>query len=216
MLVTEYQLKITFTDKLLGTVAYNKEVYSTFVQAKAREVGVPEEQLAEEVLDVKNIEEKGWTGFFQDETGIYISSHMVKGFLKNASLVIKDQTKVKNAKSKVNNFVFLKEKKLYLMREKISGETEIGHKRYDILSKSDGVLERPLQAMTLQGPRVSLAKSDYVDEGTCVVCTLRLLQNPEISEKLIREFLDYGQFLGLGQWRNSGKGQFEYELSKIS
>jgi len=204
MLVTEYQLKITFTDKLLGTVAYNKEVYSTFVQAKAREVGVPEEQLAEEVLDVKNIEEKGWTGFFQDETGIYISSHMVKGFLKNASLVIKDQTKVKNAKSKVNNFAFIKEKKLYLMRDN------------EVLKKADGVLERPLQAMTMQGPRVSLAKSDYVDEGTCVVCTLRLLQNPEISEKLIREFLDYGQFLGLGQWRNSGKGQFEYELTKLS
>jgi len=29
-------------------------------------------------------------------------------------------------------------------------------------------------------------------------------------EKLLREWLDYGQFKGIGQWRNSGKGRFEW------
>lgn len=26
--------------------------------------------------------------------------------------------------------------------------------------------------------------------------------------KLVREWLDYGYYRGLGQWRNSGKGRF--------
>ena len=30
-------------------------------------------------------------------------------------------------------------------------------------------------------------------------------------EKLVREWLDFGCFNGLGQWRNSGKGRFTWE-----
>ena len=31
-------------------------------------------------------------------------------------------------------------------------------------------------------------------------------------QKLVLEWLDYGKLRGLGQWRNSGKGRFTYEL----
>ena len=31
-------------------------------------------------------------------------------------------------------------------------------------------------------------------------------------EKAIREMLDYGTLRGFGQWRNSGKGRFTYEI----
>lgn len=31
-------------------------------------------------------------------------------------------------------------------------------------------------------------------------------------EKAVREWLDYGILKGIGQWRNSGKGRFVYEL----
>ena len=31
-------------------------------------------------------------------------------------------------------------------------------------------------------------------------------------EKAIREMLDYGKLRGFGQWRNSGKGRFTYEI----
>lgn len=31
-------------------------------------------------------------------------------------------------------------------------------------------------------------------------------------EKYVREWLDYGVFSGIGQWRNSGKGRFTYEI----
>lgn len=31
-------------------------------------------------------------------------------------------------------------------------------------------------------------------------------------EKAVREWLDYGVLRGIGQWRNSGKGRFTYEV----
>ena len=33
----------------------------------------------------------------------------------------------------------------------------------------------------------------------------------DLAEKLVREWLDYGKLRGLGQWRNSGKGRFEWK-----
>lgn len=33
----------------------------------------------------------------------------------------------------------------------------------------------------------------------------------ETAETAIREWLDYGKLRGIGQWRNSGKGRFEWE-----
>lgn len=32
-------------------------------------------------------------------------------------------------------------------------------------------------------------------------------------EAVVREWLDYGQLRGIGQWRNSGKGRFTYEIT---
>jgi len=31
-------------------------------------------------------------------------------------------------------------------------------------------------------------------------------------ETALREWLDYGKLKGFGQWRNSGKGRFSYEI----
>ncbi len=36
------------------------------------------------------------------------------------------------------------------------------------------------------------------------------VKNPSLGE-LIEEWLDYGEYRGLGQWRNSGKGRFSWE-----
>ena len=32
-----------------------------------------------------------------------------------------------------------------------------------------------------------------------------------LDEALVREWLDYGAYSGIGQWRNSGKGRFTWE-----
>lgn len=72
-----------------------------------------------------------------------------------------------------------------------------------------GTCQRPLRAATAQGERVTLAESESIPAGA----TLRfdvITFNDEQAD-LVREWLNYGVFNGLGQWRNSGKGAFVWE-----
>lgn len=68
---------------------------------------------------------------------------------------------------------------------------------------------RPLRAQTMQGERVSLAFSEQIPAGATCEFTIVLLCDDH--EKAVREWLDYGRFSGIGQWRNSGKGRFRWE-----
>ena len=74
---------------------------------------------------------------------------------------------------------------------------------------SIGVCQRPLRAQTAQGERVALAISETAPAGTQVEFTIKLLSDEH--EAATREWLDYGSLRGIGQWRNSGKGRFEWE-----
>ncbi|MEE0146233.1 MAG: hypothetical protein UEP80_07665, partial [Senegalimassilia anaerobia] len=71
-----------------------------------------------------------------------------------------------------------------------------------------GICERPLRADTPHGARVALARSETVPAGTKIRFTLVVMN--ESDWPLVQEWLDYGQFRGIGQWRNSGKGRFEW------
>lgn len=59
------------------------------------------------------------------------------------------------------------------------------------------------------GERVALAASETVPAGTVLEFSI-LVMNPKDAET-VREWLDYGRLRGLFQWRNSGKGRFEWE-----
>lgn len=72
-----------------------------------------------------------------------------------------------------------------------------------------GECQRPLRAQTAQGERVSLAMSEEIPAGA--TCEFRVVCLCDDHEKAVREWLDYGRFSGIGQWRNSGKGRFVWE-----
>ena len=186
------RVKIRFTEPLLGAVPKDPEVYKSYIATKAPK---PEEAEAEAV-DVQATEEKGWTGFLADEGGLFIYDYVIKGFLKHAGNVLKENVRVKNLRSKIDDLVFIFPRKIHLGKD-----------------KADGVLERPLRAMTLQGPRVTLARSDTVNAGTEIEFDITIIQNKgeksEITEDLIWTLLDYGKFMGLGQFRNGSYGRFE-------
>ena len=56
---------------------------------------------------------------------------------------------------------------------------------------------------------VALAASETVPAGTVLEFSI-LVMNPKDAETVC-EWLDYGALRGLFQWRNSGKGSFEWE-----
>jgi len=176
---------IRLETEMLGTVPKNKEIYATYIESKAPDSPNGEAETVEE------IEEKGWTGFHRDEEGLFVYDYFIKGFFKNAGNVLKDSLKVKNLRSKLSDNFFVFPRKIRIGKD-----------------SPDGVIERPLRAQTMQGPRVTLARSDYIAIGTEITFQIGWIGHKEISEKLLMELLSYGELQGLGQFRNGGYGRF--------
>ena len=75
-----------------------------------------------------------------------------------------------------------------------------------------GLCQRPLRAQTAQGERVALSISECIKAGAVIEFTVKCLSDEH--EAAVREWLDYGELRGIGQWRNSGKGRFIWEEIK--
>jgi len=194
--------KIKLTEPLLGTIPKDQQIFSRYVQSKYYGDDMDDPDITDE-KDMQRQQEisavpsgEGETGFFTDADGIYIMGHHVKGFLKEAGNVLKDVVKVKALRSKIDNFLFVEPRYIYLKE------------------KPDGRLERPLRANTPQGPRVSLVSSDYVDAGVEFEITITLLPHKELKWKIVEQLLDYGKLKGLGQWRNGGRKALSTERVK--
>lgn len=185
------EISIELITDLLGTVPKSKEIYTDFIATK-NPGGID----PSEFQTVEEIEAKGWTGFHSDENGIFVYDYFIKGFLKNAGNVLKDIVKIKALRSKITDYVFVFPRKIYVKKD------------------VDGVLERPLRAQTMQGPRVSLAKSDFIKAGNHITFTIVLLSHKEITWEIIDELLKYGELQGLGQNRGGGYGRFTVLESK--
>lgn len=184
--IKEKEVTIELITDLWGTIPMDKEVFSTYVESKK-----PEDQKDTEANTVEQMEKKGTTGFHKDENGVFIFDYMVKGFLKNAANILKGpkNLNIKNARSKVVNQVFVHPRQIYVAKEVA------------------GVIERPLRAQTMQGPRVSLARSEFIKTGTRISFTVKWLEE-DFREKDIDTMLAYGEFQGLGQNRGGGFGRF--------
>ena len=194
------------TTPILGSCPANPEIYSSYV---ANQI---EEQKAEQearFLPEQEIEEKGMTVFMRYSDGsICLHCHVIKGFLKEALRTLKDQLKLKATDGKVDNFVFIGPEYIKFHDSANDGET---------YKEPDAYNERPLRANTMQGPRTSLAKSEQLDEGWELDVEITLLpgiktaKSEAIDWDAIETALEYGQFKGLGQWRNAGWGSFTWE-----
>ena len=73
-----------------------------------------------------------------------------------------------------------------------------------------GSCQRSLRANTPQGERVSLASSEEIAAGAVLEFSVLVMADELMPA--VQEWLSYGKLRGLGQWRNSGKGRFRYEI----
>jgi len=198
-------IRIKFLEEMLGTSPADPEVYRKFIGSKSPDAASVEEEV--EALGVDAVIEKGRTVFPKDKDGDpVILDYQVKGFCKAAWQALNkigskkptESSKLKAGLSKIDRTLHV-----YPRFIKIENAGEIQN------------CERPLRANTAQGPRVSLASSDMIREGAEAAFTVKLLDDN--MEKALREWMAYGQYSGLGQWRNSGKGRFEvlsYEVEE--
>lgn len=190
-------VKITFTEPILGTAPANEEIYREFIGSKAEDAATVEDEVA--ALGADAVAEKGMTIFPKLEDGTpFFWDYQIKGFFKDTCGGLRkvkgtEASKVKAYKKEIDKLIFVEPRKI-----PITFEGKIGK------------CERPLRAQTMQGERVSLASSEEIPAGAQAELTIVLLSDDH--EALVREMLDYGKYSGIGQWRNSGKGRFEYEI----
>lgn len=204
MKVEEKKFRLVGLQPLLGGVALDKEIFTKYIATKARDF---EKENAKE--DVENVidENERVTGFYRDvETGnVIIKGYQIKGFMKEAAKALKDQLGLASCVSKIDNFVFIAEDNIPVMR---GGEW---------IKQPDNFLERPLRGETPQGPRVSLAKSEQICGDWYIDITVKVIENKKTAKSIalgmgvVEELLSYGQFKGLLQWRNAGYGSFRIE-----
>ena len=196
----KYEITLTLTEPLLGTVPKSKEVYAAYVASKADDLSGQE--LEQELATVpEDVEKKGWTGFHMLDGKPILYDYVVKGFFKDACGMLRRELSYLSSK-------------LRAYKKEIDGLIFVEPRRIPLVLPEGGrisVLERPLRASTPQGDRVALARSDTCPPGTTLTFTLTLLGG-NVTEDLLLEWLDYGQLRGLGQWRNAGYGRFSYEI----
>ena len=174
------------------------EIYGNWIASKAPEP----ENGAEEVGVIEGMDtvEDATTCFPRTEDGVpFCWDYQIKGFFKDACSALR---RVPGTRSS----------KLTAFKKVIDGTVFVEQRRIPVQLPEGaecGRCERPLRASSASGERVALAASETVPAGTVLEFSI-LVMNPKDAET-VREWLDYGALRGLFQWRNSGKGRFEWE-----
>lgn len=197
--------KLKGISPILGSTPMNKDTYFKYIASKAK---IEEEKIRslEDIQGVVDVDGK-ITGFFRNPSNneISLKGYQIKGFLKDAAKALKSQLNMASTTSKIDNFVFIQENFIPIVKNGIN------------LKETDGYLERPIRGETPQGPRVALAKSEIINEGWEVEITIKVLENKGTAKSvaidfgIIEELLSYGELKGLLQWRNGGYGSFTFE-----
>lgn len=199
METTKLRVRITTTEEMLGTASANPEIHDEFIASNAPDAPSREEEVA--ALGTEAVIEKSKTIFPKDESGRpFLWDYQIRGFFKDACGALRRVSSTKSSKLKA-------------YKKEIDGLIFVSPRKVAIsFPGTIGDCQRPLRAQTAQGERVALANSEAIPAGAVIEFTVETLVPEDLA--YVREWLDYGVFRGLGQWRNSGKGRFTWEEIK--
>lgn len=187
---------LTFTEEVLGTASANSELHSEFIASKAPDAPSMEEEVA--AIGADAVEKKEMTIFSRDENGTpMLWDYQIKGFFKGVCGFLRrvpgtEASKLKAYKKILDGLLFVSPRRIPL---NMPGDV--------------GSCQRPLRAETAQGERIALANSETAPAGTTIDFTVEVLDKNLLP--FVKEALDYGKYSGIGQWRNSGKGRFDWD-----
>lgn len=190
------KIRITTTEEMLGTASADPGLHTSYIASKAPNAPSLEEEVA--AIGVDEVAEKAMTVFPRVNGQPIMWDYQMKGFFKDACGVLRKVTGTESSKIKA-------------FKKEIDGLIFVSPRAIPI--KTDGTVstcQRPLRASTPQGERIALVSSESIPAGA--VLEFEVLCMVDAHEKLIKEWMEYGKFRGLGQWRNSGKGRFNYEI----
>lgn len=197
------KVKIEFIEPILGSTPKNEDIYTKYIGSHAPDAKSLKEEV--ESLGVSQVIDDLTTGFLIDYEGNpLIANYTIKGFFKNAAKSLRRipgkvnlSSKMAAYKEKINTLIFIYPRMIQLIPPD-------GKSVEDVMRLN----QRSLRAETPKGERIALASSEELPEGTTAEFEVQLLD--KTHEDVVREWLDYGRFYGLGQWRNADYGRFEW------
>ena len=190
------KVRLTFTESILGTSPNDPEIYRSYIGSKAPDAASVDEEVA--ALGADAVAEQQMTVFPTLDDGTpYLYDYQIKGFFKDTCGGLKRVSSTRSAKIKAYKKII--DKLIFVFPRKIPFEGV-----EEILE-----CQRPLRAQTAQGERVTLAMSEEIPAGASVTFEIRMLDDGDYET--VREWLDYGIYSGIGQWRNASHGRFTWE-----
>lgn len=210
MKVGTRKYRIIGIEPILGSQPANPDVRTAYIASLAPESRLEEElELTEEQKQLRAAEEadeRMLTVFLRNpKTGaLTLYDYTFRGFFKSALDSLKSENGILQSKSKVDKYLFVSPRMVDLTW---------GGKP---ITDYDSILERSLRAMTMQGPRNSLAASECVNHWECEI-EVTLIPNDGTAKSkpltwdAVETALDYGRFCGQGQFRNGSYGRFTWE-----
>lgn len=194
------KVKLEFYEPLLGSQPMNKELFTDFIASKNEDATQAKEEV--ENYRISDEVEKKTNGFLINEDGEpYILNYVIKGFFKAACMNIRRIT----GKKYKSHSVSMYQKKIKHLINIYPREIMIKLPENEDLD----TYQRPCRANTPQGERISLKSSEMAPEGTTMEFEIAMMD--ESLEPAIREWLDYGQYCGLGEMRGNSFGAFMWQ-----
>ena len=194
-------VRLTFTDDLLGTSPADPELYKTWIAEHANP-----DKLDQELKNLGEaaVTEQKMTLFHRNKEGQpLLYAYQVRGFFKEACGMLRRV--VEDGKKEANRSV-----KLKAYKKIVDGLITVDEDEIPLIFDGEvTTLQRPLRTSDANGDRTALAISECVPKGATATFTIRCLSDDHMD--IVREWLDYGRFHGMLQWRNSGKGRFVWE-----
>lgn len=198
-------VKITFLEGTLGTASANPDVHSEFIASKSADAAKAKQEVA--ALPADELVEKSVTVFSRGENGEPILwDYQIKGFLKETLGILMEyvESACSLGNAKLSKWTY---------KKVVDNAVNVTPRRIPLVMPKGGNIThcvRPLRADTMRGARIALATSEEVPAGTTIEVEITTLHKK--LDELIVKCLDNGAQKGIGQWRNSGKGRFEWEL----
>ena len=201
------KVKWTFLEGVLGTSTADEEIYRNYLASKAPTKEVADEEAEAIAQSAEEEFARALTIFPKLEDGTpYQYDYQVKGFFKDACGMLNRLGK-KGGKANESS-------KIKAFKKEIDGNIFVFPRKIPIRFEGElSICQRSLRASTPQGERVALAASEEAPAGATMEFWV-LCQNDGHVDA-VREWMDYGLLRGTGQWRNSGKGRFDYEIEEV-
>jgi hypothetical protein len=215
------KVRLTFTRPVLGTSPADPEIYSKHIGKNSADKEKVKDELKN--LPQEELEEKGMTVFRRsedDENVPIFLDYQIKGFIKEMFGIFVDNGGVIRptgcseisffvVKRRVDNYIFVYPREIPIKFPEGQSSVDWCKRSLEPDHKNDKLEVRPLRAETMKGERVALACSEKIPKGSQIEFEVEVMYPG--YEKFVRQALDYGKRKGIGQWRNSGMGRFEWE-----